>query len=492
MGRLTPQPHLLSAERGSPPEVDGGDARARCDVSTQTALTGPTIRTELPGPRGRELLALSRQYEPQAMSDQVPVVWQRAERVWVEDVDGNVFLDFTSGVVVANAGHSHPRLVAAMRAQADQVVNCYDFPSEWRVRLAQKLVEITPPNLDRAVILTTGAETTEAAIKMARGFTGRHEIIAFHGAFHGRTYGAMSIGGRRHGAGTRGFGPFLPGVVFAPFPYCYRCPFGSTPDSCRLHGTEYLDWLIETETEGDVAAVIVETYQGAAGSIMAPEGWFPKLAQWCRERDILLILDEVQASFGRTGRLFGFEHYGIVPDLLCLGKGISSSVPLSAIVGESRIVDGLSPGSLGSTHGGNAFCSRVALENIDVIISERLSENAAQLGTLFDHRLQQMVQRWDCVGEARGMGLAWGLEMVHDSDSRQPAPELTRAIIQEAYQRGLLLIAPIGFYGNVLRISPPLVLTAAEAAVGLDLLEAAIAAASGQRSATDASVAAGS
>ena len=329
------------------------------------------------------LLALSAEYEPRSMTDQVPLVWQRAERCWVEDADENVFLDFTSGVVVANAGHSHPRLVAAMREQADQVVNCYDFPSEWRVRLAQKLVEITPSNLDKAVILTTGAETTEAAIKMARLATGRYEIISFHGGFHGRTFGAMTIGGRRQGAGTRGYGPFLPGVVFAPFPYCYRCPFGSTPDSCRLHGTDYLDWLVETETEGRVAAVITETYQGAAGSVMAPPGWFPKLAQWCRDRDILLIIDEVQASFGRTGKLFCYEHYDVVPNILCLGKGISSSVPLSAVVAESRIMDALSPGSMGSTHGGNAFCSRVALENIEVIIGERLSENAAALSGLF-------------------------------------------------------------------------------------------------------------
>lgn len=456
---------------GSAPPIAAGSHT----TGVAPALKGPVIRTELPGPRGRALLALSAEYEPDSMTDQVPLVWQRAERCWVEDADENVFLDFTSGVVVANAGHSHPRLVAAMREQADQVVNCYDFPSEWRVRLAQKLVEITPPNLDKAVILTTGAETTEAAIKMARLATGRYEIISFHGGFHGRTFGAMTIGGRRQGAGTRGYGPFLPGVVFAPFPYCYRCPFGSTPDSCRLHGTDYLDWLVETETEGRVAAVITETYQGAAGSVMAPPGWFPKLAQWCRDRDILLIIDEVQASFGRTGKLFCYEYYDVVPNILCLGKGISSSVPLSAVVAESRIMDALSPGSMGSTHGGNAFCSRVALENIEVIIGERLSENAAALSGLFNRRLQQLVERWDCAGESRGLGLAWGLEIVRDKTSCEPAPDATRAIIEAAYRRGLLLIAPIGFYGNVVRISPPLVITEEEAAVGLDLLEAAIA-----------------
>ena len=175
--------------------------------------------------------------------------------------------------------------------------------------------------------------------------------------------------------------------------------------SCRLHGTDYLDWLVETETEGRVAAVITETYQGAAGSVMAPPGWFPKLAQWCRDRDILLIIDEVQASFGRTGALFCYEHYDVVPNILCLGKGISSSVPLSAVVAESRIMDALSPGSMGSTHGGNAFCSRVALENIEVIIGERLSENAAALSGLFDRRLQQLVERLDCV--ARHVASVW-------------------------------------------------------------------------------------
>jgi 4-aminobutyrate aminotransferase len=439
------------------------------------ALDGPQIHTPLPGPKARELLEISRLFEPRSMSDQVPMVWARGERVWLEDVDGNVFLDFTSGVLVVNAGHSHPRLVAAMREQADRVVNTYDFVNEWRPRLAQRLVEITPPNLDKAVILTTGAETTEAAIKLARKYTGRHEIIAFHGAFHGRTYGAMSIGGKRSSAGTKGFGPFLPGVVFVPFPYCYRCPFGQTPDSCRLHGTEYLEWIVETETEDDIAAVIVETYQGGAGSIMAPDGWFPKVEAWCRRHDVLLIIDEVQASFGRTGKLFGFEHYGITPNILCLGKGISSSVPLSAIVGEGRIMDCLTPGSLGSTHGGNAMCARVALENIDVIIEERLSENAARVGAVMMDRLRALQAKFECVGDVRGMGLVFGVELVESKATRAPDADITRRLIEAAYQRGLLLIAPIGFHGNVLRIAPPLVITEREALAGIDLLEAALA-----------------
>ena len=432
------------------------------------------IKTDLPGPKARAYLETSERYEPRSMSEQVPVVWARAQGCYVEDVDGNVFLDMSSGVLVANAGHSHPKLVAEMRAQADRVVNCYDFVNEWRPLLAQKLVEITPPNLDRAFIITTGGEAVEAALKIARKYTERKEILAFHGAFHGRTYGSMSIGGKRSGAGTAGFGPFLSGVIFAPFPYCYRCAFGQTYPQCELHCLRYLDWLMDTESEGDLAAVIVETYQGAAGSIIAPPEWMTGLAEWCRKRDALLIVDEVQASFGRTGKLFGFEHYGIQPNLLCLGKGISSGLPVSALLSESRIMEVLKPGSLSSTHGGNAFGSRVALKNIEVIIEEKMSENSARVGAAMLRRFKAMEERYSCVGEARGMGLALALELVNDRTTKEPAPKLAHVVIEQCYRQGLLMIAPIGMWGQVIRISPPLVITEAEAMHACDIIEGAI------------------
>jgi len=264
------------------------------------------------------------------------------------------------------------------------VINCYDFPTEYRLQLARKLVEITPPNLDKAFLLTTGAETTEAAVKLSRLYTGKYEIVAFYGAFHGRTYGALSIGGKKSGAGTRGFGPFLPGIILAPFPYCYRCPFDRTYPACKTYCFDFIvDWVLPCESENRIAAFITETYQGGAGSIIPPREWMKKLEKLAGEKEALLIIDEVQASFGRTGRLFGFEHYGITPNLLCLGKGITSSVPLSALIGEARIMDILTPGSLSSTHGGNPFCSRVALENINIIMEENLVENARQGGGVF-------------------------------------------------------------------------------------------------------------
>ncbi|RKY58097.1 MAG: hypothetical protein DRP95_06285 [Candidatus Latescibacterota bacterium] len=429
-----------------------------------------SIRTELPGPKAKQYLEAARRYEPRSMSDQVPIVWHRAWRCYVEDVDGNVFLDFSSGVLVANVGHSHPELVAEIRDQADKVINCYDFVNEYRPLLAQKLVEITPPNLDKAFILTTGAETTEAAVKLARKYTGRKEVVSFYGAFHGRTYGAMSLGGKRSGAATKGFGPFVPGFVQAPFPYCYRCPFGKEYPSCDLQCFKFFRYFVECATEEDIAAVITETYQGGAGSIIPPKEWMQELEAWCRGNDVLLILDEVQASFGRTGKLFGFENFGVTPNLLCLGKGISSTLPVSALVGESRIMDVLSPGTLSSTHGGNALGARVALKNIEVILRDGLAENAARVGEYMVGRFSEMKERFAPLGDVRFMGLAGALEIVRDKATKEPASDLAKEIVRRAYQKGLLMMAPIGHYGNVLRISPPLVISEEEAEAGCAIL----------------------
>jgi 4-aminobutyrate aminotransferase len=465
--------------------------------STEEHLTLDSIKApgKTPGPRTLELIEQSKKYEPRSMSEHVPIVWKRGERCYIEDVDGNVFLDFTSGVLVANAGHSHPRLVQAMKEQVGKVVNSYDFVNEYRPALAQKLVEITPPNLDKAFILTTGSEATEAAMKMARLHTGRKEIISFQGGFHGRTYGAMSAGGKRSGAATKGFGPFVPGFYQAPFPNTYRPIFGEMTLSCDLekyprpwvrkskslqtgntpYCLDYLDWMVETETEGDIAAVIVESYQGGAGSYIPPRNWMQGLAAWCKEHGIVLIIDEVQASFGRTGKMFCFEHYGIEPNLLCLGKGISSSVPVSALVGESAIMDKLGPGTMSSTHGGNALSSRIALENIEIIEDEKLSENAAAMGEICRVRFEAMQQKYACLGDSRGLGLVWGLEIIAPADPRAKLPDAdtAKAIVRAAWERGLLMIAPVGHYGNVLRLAPPLVINEQEINWALDVLEAA-------------------
>jgi len=433
----------------------------------------PNIKTELPGPKARKYLELSQEYEPHSMSDQVPAVWKRAKGAVVEDVDGNVFIDFTSGVLVTNIGHCHPRHVSAVQEQAAELMNAYDFVNPWRVQLAEKLVQLTSKNLDKAFILSTGAETVEAAIRVARRFTGRYEIIAFHGAFHGRTYMGMSVGGKQ--GVKRHFGPMVPGVLHAPFCYCYRCAFEQTYPKCDFTCLRYLDRLLETESTGSVAALITESYQGGAGSIVPPGDYMQRLKKWCEDRDILFILDEVQSSFGRTGRMFAYEHWNIEPSLLCLGKGIGSGLPVSALVGEARILDCLEPGSMSSTNGGNPLCSRAALSAIEIIQEEKLPERAEQLGRYMMDRLMSIRDRYECVGDVRGMGLAIGVEVVKDKVSKTPDAEMTRRIIGEAYKRGLVLIAPIGFYGNVIRIAPPLVIPEELVGTGLDILEEAIA-----------------
>lgn len=432
----------------------------------------PLQKTEIPGPRSREILAQARCVEPPCIGEQFPVVWDRAEGAVVTDVDGNVFLDFTSGVLVANVGHSHPEHVRSVAEQAGRLMNSYTFMTEPRARLARKLVEITPPELDRAFIVSTGSEAVEAAIKFARKATGRHEVISFHGAFHGRTYGAMAAGGK---SGVKaGFGPALPGFLHASFPYCYRCPHGSAPNECTLHSESALQHLLETESVGDVAALITEPYQGAAGSIMPPEGWLARIAAWCRQRGIVFILDEVQSSFGRTGSMFMFEQLGFVPDLMTLGKGLGSGVAVAAVVGRSDIMDTVPPGGMSSTYGGNPLCCAAALESIAIIERERLCERVAGLGPTLGQRLRAMQERHPCIGEVRGLGFVWGLEVVTDPRSRNPDAPRSQRIVNEACRRGLLLIAPIGFHGNVIRLAPPLTIEEDHLWKACEILEAAV------------------
>jgi 4-aminobutyrate aminotransferase len=435
----------------------------------------PNIRTKLPGPKARAILRQSKAFEPNSMSDQAPLVWAKAHGCEIEDVDGNLFLDFSSGVLVTNIGHCHPEYVAAVQDQAERLYNCYDFPTAERVALAEKLVAMTPPHLDKCFLLTTGSEATEAAVKMARRAHGGYEVLAFHGAFHGRTFGAMSFGGS---AGVKkGFGPLLPGIIHAPFCYCYRCVFDKEYPSCGLWCLDHLDWVISKESDGALCAVITEPYQGGAGSIIPPPGYMEALFSWAKAKGLYFILDEVQSSFGRTGKMFAMEHYGIEPDLVCLAKGLGSGIPCAAVLGRHEIMDVLQPGELSSTNGGNPMSCRAALAAIDIIESERLHERAADLGAQMGERFAKMQKRIRQIGDVRGQGLVFGIEMVADRKTKAPDKALTKRIVHEAYLRGLCLIAPIGMYGNVIRIAPPLVITAEQMHEGLDVLEAAMKAA---------------
>ncbi len=437
----------------------------------------PNIITELPGPKSQEIIENVRKYEPPSMGDQMPVVWDHAEGCVVWDVDGNEYIDWSSGVLVTNVGHCHPDYVEAVKSQCDKLFNCYDFVSEPRVKLAQKLVEITPDYIDRAFLVTTGSDATEAAMRMARRVSDGFEIIGFDGAFHGRTWGAASAGGMM---GTRnGYGPMTPGFLHAPFPYLYRAPIcqGKSEEEAVEACLEYLDWMVSRVSSNALCAVITEPYQGGAGGIIPPKSWMEGLFKWAKERDLIFILDEVQSSFGRTGTMFCMEHWDIQPDLITLGKGLGSGIPCSAVVGRSEIMDALPEGSMGSTNGGNPISSIAALTAIEIVEEEGLVENSRKMGDLFKARFLKMQERFPQLGDVRALGLMGGLEFVKDPETREPAPELTRQIVWESFQRGLIMIAPIGLYDNVIRVAPPLVITEEQANESLDIFEEAIEAA---------------
>ncbi len=436
----------------------------------------PRLITPLPGPKSLEYLEKSRRYEPVCIGDQMPVVWREAHGCVITDVDGNEFLDWSSGVLVTNVGHCHPDYVAEVQDQCEHLFNCYDFLSPQRADLAEKIIEIAPDYLDKVFLVTTGSDATEAALRMARRYTGKWEILAFHGAFHGRTLGAASAGGSL--GVKQGYGPLVPGFIHAPFPYCYRCPLGQEScETCGLKCLEFIDWVVSKESTGQLGAVITEPYQGGAGSIIPPPGWFEGLEAWRKQRGLLLILDEVQSSFGRTGKMFALEHFDIRPDLVTLGKGLGSGVPCSAVLGRSEVMDNLPPGSMGSTNGGNPLSCRAALAAISIIQKEHLVENSARQGEVMRRAFHEMKAKYECLGDVRGQGLVLGLEIVTDKASKTPDPVLSRRIVEECWRRGLVLIAPIGMYGNVLRVAPPLVITDAEVQESLGIFEAALAAA---------------
>lgn len=432
----------------------------------------PNIITELPGPESRRLEELSKKYEPASIKKQFPIVWKKAKGVTVEDVDGNVFLDFTSSVLIANIGHNHPELIKAIKEQAEENIHSYNFLNPWRVRLAEKLVSITPESLDRAFFVTTGAEAVDLAVNAVKSATGRYEVLSFWGGYHGKSYATMSIGGKT--SSREGFGPTMPGVLHAPFPYCYRCPMGKTYPGCGTACFDFAERMLEAHGTGNIACAVIEPFQGASGQIEPPAEFMQRLSAWCRSNDVALIMDEVQASFGRSGKLFSFEHFNIVPTIVVAGKGISSGIPLTAIIGESRILDNVKAGYLSSTHGGNPLSTMAACVTIDVLFKERLIENSARIGDYLVKRLREIGEEFDIVGEVRGKGLMIGMEIVSSKKGKEPASGLAARIVDRAIRKGLLLIKPIGFYGNVIRISPPLCLKEEEAEAGVNIIKEAL------------------
>jgi 4-aminobutyrate aminotransferase/(S)-3-amino-2-methylpropionate transaminase len=403
-----------------------------------------------------------------------PLVVASARGRTVTDTAGRDFLDCFSGISVVNAGHNHPRILAAAREQMERLVHCCSYVYHVPVvgDLAQKLADITPGDLTKSFFSNSGAEANEGAMRLAKQATGRREIVALGYSFHGRTIGTLSITG--NSARKKNNGPYLPGVAFGPAPYCYRCPLGLKYPSCELACAESLRDTIRLQTAGDVAAFVVEPLLGEGGIVTPPAEYLTVAARIFHENGALLIVDEVQTGFGRTGKLFGFEHSpDVLPDVVTMAKGIASGFPLGALTAREGISDAMKPGDHLSTFGGNPISCAAALANIAVIEDEKLVENSARRGEQLQGRFRAMQEKHRLIGDVRGRGLMIGVELVRDRQTKEPAAKEAKEIRAAMRERGVL-IGIAGTYANVLRFQPPLSITAEECERAADALEAVL------------------
>ncbi len=430
----------------------------------------PRLVTSLPGPRAQALIQRDSRVLSPSYTRCYPLVCERGEGAMIQDVDGNRFLDFNAGIAVVATGHCHPRVVDAIQKQAARLIHMSgtDFYYEEMVALAEKLAEIAPGSVDRRVSFgNSGAEAMEGSIKLARYATGREKIIAFYGGFHGRTMGALSLTARK-AVQREGFGPLVPGVVHAPYPYCYRCPFGKEPDSCAVECVKFIEeTLLRTVAPAkEVAAIAVEPVQGEGGYIVPPRKFFEELSRVAKQNDILLIFDEVQSGMGRTGKMWAADHFDAVPDILAVAKGIASGMPLGATVARADLMT-WPPGAHASTFGGNPVCAAAALTTI-ALLEEELVENAARMGAHLMDRMRDWPARFPIVGDVRGLGLMIGVELVRDQQSREKAPRLRDHVEDLAFERGLLVL---GAGDSTIRLCPPLVISRDQCDFAVETLE---------------------
>jgi 4-aminobutyrate aminotransferase/(S)-3-amino-2-methylpropionate transaminase len=440
----------------------------------------PKIITEmLPGPKAAEIIRRRGEATPKAIGCAYPVVIKRGEGAMIEDVDGNKFLDWIGGVGVLNIGFSQPDVVEAVKEQADNYFHgMFNVVThEGYVALAEKLSQIAPVRGEKkkAFFANSGAEADENAVKVAKAYTKRPNIIVFSGAFHGRTLLTMSMTSKKSYA--VGMGPFPDGVYRANFPYYYRNPEGMPQEAAVDYYIKSITDVFEQCAPADtIAAVVVEPLQGEGGFIPAPIEWVKAVRKLCDEHGILLIADEVQSGFCRTGRMFATEYWqeaGVEPDIISTAKSIAAGVPLSAIIARAEIMDAPAPGTIGGTYCGNALACAAALKVIEIMERDHLADRSLEIGEKVMARYQKMKGSYECVGDVRGLGGMVGIEFVTDKASKTPDAKLTAAVIQECAKNGLM-VEGAGTYGNVIRFLAPLVITDEQLAYGLDIFENAV------------------
>jgi 4-aminobutyrate aminotransferase / (S)-3-amino-2-methylpropionate transaminase / 5-aminovalerate transaminase len=441
------------------------------------ATTESSIRlaTAIPGPRSLELQKQREECVPRGVGSILPVFVRRASGAVIEDVDGNQLLDFAGGIGCQNAGHCPPGVVAAVQRQAEKFFHtCFMVtPYEGYVQLAQELNRRAPGTFPKKTFfVNSGAEAVENAVKIARQYTRRTAIIAFEDAFHGRTQLAMSLTGKTKPY-KAGFGPFAPEIYRMPYAYCYRCSYHRTYPSCGLECVSSLESVFKRHIEAEsVAAVIFEPVLGEGGFVAPPAAWFPALAEICRRHGILIIADEIQTGFCRTGTLFACARLGVEPDLIVSAKSIAAGLPLAAVTGRAEIMDSPSPGALGGTYSGNPLACAAALEILKEVDSG-LAERAVRIGQFFESATANWPERFPLIGDVRGVGAMRAIELVRDRNTKEPADIETRQVLAACHRRGLLVISA-GTFANVIRLLVPLTATDAQLQEGLGILEDAL------------------
>jgi 4-aminobutyrate aminotransferase len=445
-------------------------------MTTKTLTAGPKLKTAIPGPNAKRILAGDEKYISPSYTRSYPLVAKRGRGIVVEDVDGNEFFDFSAGIAVTSTGHCHPDVVAAIQKQAAELIHMSgtDFYYESLVTLAERLSKIAPmPGPHKIYYGNSGAEAVECALKLARYHTKRQQVIAFFGAFHGRTMGALSLTASKPQQKRR-FSPLVPGVTHVSYPDVYRA--GVAPQDAEkfaLGCARYIeDKLFKTILPPEeVAAIFVEPIQGEGGYVVAPTIFMQELRRICDKHGILLVLDEVQSGIGRTGKWFAVEHTGVHPDIVCMAKGIASGMPLGVTLSKADIMDWI-PGSHASTFGGNPVCIAAALATLDVIEKEGLMTNSQEVGDHMMRRMADWPRKHRIVGDVRGRGLMIGVEIVKDQKTREYGASERDLIVEQAFERGVLFL---GCGPSTVRIAPALVVTKDEADVAIDALEESIA-----------------
>jgi 4-aminobutyrate aminotransferase len=453
-------------------------------TSAGTTIAGPKLKTSLPGPNAKRILAGDEKYISPSYTRSYPLVAKRGRGIVVEDVDGNEFFDFSAGIAVVSTGHCHPEVVAAIQKQAGELIHMSgtDFYYEGMVTLAERLSKIAPmPGPHKIYYGNSGAEAVECALKLARYHTKRQQVIAFFGAFHGRTMGALSLTASKPQQKRR-FSPLVPGVTHVSYPDVYRAGVGpQDAEKFALGCARYIeDKLFKTIlAPEEVAAIFVEPVQGEGGYVVAPTVFMQELRRICDKHGIMLVLDEVQSGIGRTGKWFAVEHTGVHPDMVCIAKGIASGMPLGITMSKADIMDWV-PGSHASTFGGNPVCIAAALATLDVIEKEGLLRNSQEVGDHMRKRMADWPKKHRIVGDVRGRGLMIGVEIVKDQATREYGASERDRIVELAFERGVLFL---GCGPSTIRIAPPLIVTKDEADVAIDALEESIASVEAEKNA---------